>query len=232
MKEPWSIKSRARECAASGEPFADGEKIRAAIFPDPDSSGYLRRDYKLACWEKRGDLESESDSDSDSDSEQESPFSTWLTTYHPPVVEQKTEDVVEQDPETLLHKMVEEDEEHTENARYILAVMLERKKLLRETDTQTVPSGILRVYEHRKTGDVYLIKDPGIALADVDQVQEEVRQLLNPEPLPQEEPAAEEEPAEEKPAEGEESSQAASESSEDSPDSQDTQDSPKSSDSD
>jgi hypothetical protein len=173
MKEPWSIKSRSRECAATGEPFADGEKIRAAIFPDPDSSGYLRRDYKLASWQERAD--------------DEPPFSSWLTTFHPPEVEEKAEDVVEQDPETLLQKMVEEDEEHTENARYILAVMLERKKLLRETDTQKVPSGVLRVYEHRKTGNVYLIKDPGIALADVDRVQEEVRQLLEPGPPPGEE---------------------------------------------
>jgi len=124
MKEPWSIKSRARECAATGTPFETGQKIRAAIFPDPDSSGYLRKDF----------LE------------------------------------------------VEEDEAHTENARYILAVMLERKKLLRETDTQEVPSGILRVYEHRKTGDVYLIKDPQIPLSDVEKVQAEVKQLLDPEP--------------------------------------------------
>jgi len=78
--------------------------------------------------------------------------------------------------------MVEEDEEHTENARYILAVMLERKKLLRETDTQSIPSGILRVYEHRKTGDVYIIKDPQIPLSDVDKVQEEIRELLEPKP--------------------------------------------------
>ena len=77
-------------------------------------------------------------------------------------------------------RLVNEDEEHTENARYILAVMLERKKLLRETDTQEIPSGILRVYEHRKTGDVFLIKDPQIPLSEVETVQEEIRLLLDP----------------------------------------------------
>lgn len=173
MKEPWSIKSRARECAETGKPFEDGQQIRAAIFPDPESSGYLRRDYDLESWEKR-----ENDAP---------PFSTWLTTYEPPVVEEKVEDVVDEDPETLLQRLVEEDEEHTENARYILAVMLERKKLLRETDTQKIPSGILRVYEHRKTGDVYLIKDPQIPLAEVERVQEEVKQLLDPDPVAPEE---------------------------------------------
>jgi hypothetical protein len=84
-------------------------------------------------------------------------------------------------------------------------VMLERKKLLRETDTQEVPSGILRVYEHRKTGDVFLIKDPQIPLSDVDRVQEEVRALLDPEPIPELEPEVEEAEAEEsaKPVENE-----------------------------
>ncbi len=181
MKEPWSIKSRARECAESGTAFEAGQKIRAAIFPDPDSSGYLRKDYTIEAWAGRDD--------------KENPFSTWLTTYEPPVVEEKAEDVVDEDPETLLKRLVEEDEEYTENARYILAVMLERKKLLRETDTQEVPSGILRVYEHRKTGDVYIIKDPQIPLSDVDRVQEEVRQLLDPDPEPKPEPEVAEETA-------------------------------------
>ena len=166
MKEPWSIKSRARECAESGDAFQSGQKIRAAIFPDPESSGYLRKDYTIEAWENREG--------------EENPFSCWLTTYEPPVTEEKAEDVVEDDPETLLKRLVDEEEEHTENARYILAVMLERKKLLRETDTQEIPSGILRIYEHRKSGDVYIIKDPQISLTDVDRVQEEVRQLLDP----------------------------------------------------
>jgi len=171
MKEPWSIKSRARACAESGTAFESGQKIRAAIFPDPDSSGYLRKDYTIEAWTNRED--------------EEKPFSTWITTYEPPVIEEKAEDVVDEDPETLLKRLIEEDEEYTENARYILAVMLERQKLLRETDTQEMPSGILRVYEHRKTGDVYIIKDPQIPLSDVDRVQEEVRQLLDPGPEPE-----------------------------------------------
>lgn len=179
MKEPWSIKSRSKTCAASEEAFEDGEKIRAAIFPDPESSGYLRRDYKVEAWEKSED--------------DESPFSTWLTTYTPPVIEEKPEAVVQDDPETLLGKLIEEDEAHTENARYILAVMLERKKILRETDTQELPTGKLRVYEQRKSGDIYIIKDPQIPLSDVDKVQEEVRALLDPQPEPEPEEETESE---------------------------------------
>ena len=83
MKEPWSIKSRARECAESGDAFQSGQKIRAAIFPDPESSGYLRKDYTIEAWENRKG--------------EEDPFSCWLTTYEPPVTEEKAEDVVDDD---------------------------------------------------------------------------------------------------------------------------------------
>ena len=168
MKEPWSLKSRSRECAGTGTPFTDGQLIYAAIFPDPESSAYLRRDYSEEAWKERDP--------------QETPFSQWKTKYQAPVAEEKPEDVVQEDPETLLRRLVEEEEEHTENARYILAVMLERKKLLRETDTQQLPTGILRIYEHRKTGDVFIIKDPAIPLSDVERVQQEVSELLDPKP--------------------------------------------------
>ncbi len=56
--------------------------------------------------------------------------------------------------------------------------MLERRKLLRETDSQRTPTGILRVYEHRKTGEIYLIRDPDIPLAQVEAFQNEVIVLL------------------------------------------------------
>lgn len=174
MKEPWSIKTRSRECARSGKAFEDGQAIYAALFPDPESSGYLRKDYSEEAWKERA-------------KDEETPLSQWQTSYKAPILEEKAEAVVQEDPETLLRRLVEEEEEHTENARYILAVMLERQKLLRETDTQKIQSGILRVYEHRKTGDVYLIKDPQIALVDVEKVQEEIRELLDPRPSPESE---------------------------------------------
>lgn len=187
--ESWHVRSRSRECAATQRRFTDGETIVTALFPDPESSGYLRRDYSLDAWKE---LPADS----------EKPFSFWKTTFSAPAGGTETEDSVEKlSPEELLARLIEEDEDHTENTRYILAVMLERKKLLRETDNQRTPNGILRVYEHRKTGEVFLIRDPDIPLAEIEAVQNEVFVLLEnngrvPEPdLPTEptEPTAEEE---------------------------------------
>jgi len=183
LQESWHIRSRARECAASGKPFEEGETIVTALFPDPDSSGYLRRDYTLEAWEQR-------------EADAEPPFSSWRARYQPPPREEKPDPMRKEDPEALLRRLVDEDEEHTETIRYILAVMLERQKLLRETDTQPIPSGILRVYEHRKTGDAFLIRDPQIPLAEVERVQQEVVLLLeHGGRLPPAEPADEDAPA-------------------------------------
>lgn len=193
MVENYSIKSRSHTCHVTEEAFQEEQPFIAAIFPDPESSGYLRRDYSVEAWENR--------------EEEEEPFSFWRSHYKPPVKEEKTE-VTPQDPESLFAKLVEEDEEHTENARFILAAMLERKKIIRETDTQQLPTGLLRIYENRKSGDVFIIKDPQIALADVESIQEEVQQLLDPEKYAartEEEESASETPADDSESTGDDS---------------------------
>ena len=173
MVEKYSIKSRAHCCHVTGEAFEEEQPFIAAIFPDPESSGYLRLDYSIESWDARED--------------ETIPFSFWRSHYKPPVKEEDAQ-VTPHDPETLFAKLVEDDEAHTENARFILAAMLERKKVIRETDTQQLPTGLLRIYENRKTGDVFIVKDPQIALVDVESIQEEVQQLLDPEKYAEPEP--------------------------------------------
>jgi hypothetical protein len=173
--ESWHVRSRSRECAATARAFVDGETIVTALYPDPESSGYLRRDFCLDAWK-------------DLPEETHAPFSFWKTTYAAPSGKDQSEAEEKLSAEEILHRLIEEDEDHTENTRYILAVMLERQKLLRETDNQRTPNGILRVYEHRKTGEVFLIRDPDIPLAEVESVQNEVIVLLEnngrlPDPL-------------------------------------------------
>lgn len=165
IAESWHVRSRGRECAATQRPFTDGEVIVTALFPDPESSGYLRRDYCPEGWiaqQESGDP----------------PFSFWRTTFTSTSGNETNKPEEKLSAEEILTRLVVEDEEHTENARFILAVMLERQKLLRETDSQRTATGIIRVYEHRKTGEVFIVKDPDIPLSQVDEVQKEVFILL------------------------------------------------------
>ena len=66
----------------------------------------------------------------------------------------------------------------TENTRYILAVMLERKKQLKQTGTRETEDATFLVYEHSKSGEVYIIRDPELKLAQIEEVQKEVFRLL------------------------------------------------------
>lgn len=163
--ESWHVRSRSRECAITQVPFTDGETIVTALYPDPESSGYMRKDIRLDAWKSMPD-------------DAEKPFSFWKSVFTAPSTGQTQDQVQKLSPEEILHRLVEEDEDHTENTRYILAVMLERRKILRETDSQPTPNGILRVYEHRKSGEIFLIRDPNIPLSQVEDLQKEVFELL------------------------------------------------------
>ena len=170
LNETWHLRSRSRQCSTTGTPFNEGQPIITAIFPDLESSGYLRKDFLEDSWKLRSE-------------EDEQPFSSWRTTYSALLTTENPQTVTKQGAEELLRSLCEEDQEHTENTRYILALMLERQKLLRETDSQPTAGSTLRIYEHRKTGEVFIIKDPNIALDQVEKIQEEVMILLSPQPV-------------------------------------------------
>jgi hypothetical protein len=186
LPETWHLRSRSRQCSATDTPFTEGQPIVTAIFPDPESSGYLRKDFSEEAWKQRSD-------------EDEAAFSSWRTVYSPTEVAETAQSTMKLGAEDLLRSLVEEDQEHTENTRYILALMLERQKLLRETDSQPTSGGILRIYEHRKTGEVYIVKDPNIPLDQVEKIQEEVILLLSPQPAAVEEQPSKDTEAEARP---------------------------------
>ena len=167
INEQWNIKSRAHSCHASGQHFTEGEVFYTALFETKD--GVLeRRDYSVAAWDGP-------------DSPVDKAFSYWRTSYTPPQREEKSDTMRKMNAEELLRRLITDDESHTENARFILAVMLERQKILRQTDARQIGETRLLIYEHRKSGDVLMVRDPEIPLADVDKVQAEVILLLGQE---------------------------------------------------
>ena len=56
--------------------------------------------------------------------------------------------------------------------------MLERKKTLKETDSRSLGSARLRIYEHGKTGEVFIIRDPQLKLDQLESIQREVSDML------------------------------------------------------
>ena len=165
INQDWKIKSRGHTCCVTGRPFQDEEPFFTALFEDDSDEGFVRRDYSVDAWkQEKGALK---------------PFSYWRSLYEAPKQEPEKRDVVEKESaEGLLRRLVEEDDPLTENARFILAVMLERKKTLRETDSKSLGQARLRIYEHAKTGEVFIIRDPMLRLDQIDSVQREVADRL------------------------------------------------------
>ena len=80
--------------------------------------------------------------------------------------------------EALLRRLLEEDRPEYLNTRYVLAAMLERKKILKPVDVRETDSEKILVYEHARSGEAFLIIDPGLRLDQLDAVQDEVALLL------------------------------------------------------
>jgi hypothetical protein len=166
--QDWKFRSRSHQCCYTGEPFADGEQFYTCIFIDPQSDGYLRRDYSSKNWKLiRKNLDPP-------------PFSFWKSTYEAPQAEGKTEAIESHSAEATLRRMIDEGDPATENARYILALMLERKKTLRPVDEKESDSGggRLIIYEHKESGEIFIVTDPQLKLDDIEAIQTEVAALL------------------------------------------------------
>ncbi len=164
MTQEWTIQSRAEKCAATDEPFQDGEYFYTLLFDDKD--GLRREDLTEAAWKARND--------------NIQPFSFWRSKFEvPPPAAPET--LGKQTAEDLLRRYMQADTAQLAAARYLLAVMLERKKLLKEVESKTTADGQLtRIYEHTKTGEVFVIPDPQLRLDQIEQVLQEVASLLGP----------------------------------------------------
>ena len=78
----------------------------------------------------------------------------------------------------MLRKLLETGEERWREASYILAVMLERKRILKVKEQIKEESGRVFVYEQPKSGDLFTIPDPNLKMEELEQVQIEVAALL------------------------------------------------------
>jgi hypothetical protein len=56
--------------------------------------------------------------------------------------------------------------------------MLERKRVLKQIKVDQTDERSVLVYEHAKTGDVFIVPDVRLRLDEIEHVQNEVAQLL------------------------------------------------------
>jgi hypothetical protein len=159
----WDIQSRADACTGCRRPFADKEAYHTLL--SLDGAGYARRDLCGGCF---------------AGATRDGVISYWQGEYKVPPPP-PPEAIQKETAETLLRKLVESTDPSHAAARYILAVMLERKRILKHRDTvHEENGGELLVYEHGRTGESFTLPDPHLRLDQLAHVQEEVAALLHP----------------------------------------------------
>ncbi len=166
--QDWTIQTRTDRCDITGERFGEGEAFYTLLYRDEKHDTLLRRDVSVAAWRAL-----------QADPVAEPPFSFWRSKFTPPPP-RAPEALPKADAEGLLRRFLTDNlPEHT-RAAYILALMLERKRLLRPTDTrQDEETGRkLLFYEHVRTGESFVVVDPGLQLDQIADVQREVSGLL------------------------------------------------------
>ena len=164
MSQEWNIRSRGHECSICGKPLVDKTPMVSAL--KETTGGYERFDCHPECWKT---LERDWE-----------PFSFWDGVYLAPVKEAKSEPLKKEDAGELLRQLITMDDPAMKNVIYVLAVMLERSKILVERDQKEQADGtIRRVYEDRKQGDTFVILDPRIRLENLAEVQGQVIALLS-----------------------------------------------------
>ncbi len=164
LNTDWNIKPRSSACAQCQTEFEDlQEYVSTLLFTE---EGYARQDHCLNC-------------------RAANPVggprlvSQWRGVFQKPPLP-APEPLNRENVERMLRDLIERQEESRRNVIYILAVILERRRILIERKVEKQPDGkLIRVYEHRRTGETFLIIDPQLLLDQLEHVRAEVQELVD-----------------------------------------------------
>ena len=162
----WNIQSRSRLCQACEKPFADKQPYHTVLLEEKQQ--YHRLDICPSCWESQH---------REGASERKGFVSQWQGIYHAPPAA-PVDAIQKETAESLLRKLIEANDPKHGPVCYILAAMLERKRILKVKEQVQGPNGRVFIYEHARTGDVFTIADPKLQLDQLEEVQRDTAQLL------------------------------------------------------
>ena len=156
----WEIARSQERCTVCGSVFGELEEYYSALVEKPD--GFERRDFCAKCWQGGSD----------------EMFSFWKTQV--PAREVKPKRFV--DDEVLIdffERLAGTTEEVKVNFRYILALVLMRKKLLRFEGTRRDESAEYLKVKLRGQNDIQEVYNPDLTQERIEQVTEEIGRILN-----------------------------------------------------
>ena len=158
----WDIQKRSNQCSKCGKEFCDGQEYVTVLL---DEEAVQRRDNCLECAPYvDGNI-----------------YCSWRGNikFRPPRPEPVPGDLSER----LLRRYISDKDSSKRNICFILAAMLERKKLLvqKKKFKDNEKNITYLIYEHIRTGEIFTIEDPNLSLDYIESVQAEVKEILDQE---------------------------------------------------
>ncbi|HUS57843.1 MAG TPA: hypothetical protein VM141_04250 [Planctomycetota bacterium] len=160
----WNIQRSSRECCSCTKVFDEGTSYFSAIFDRGQQ--FERKDFCQPCWEN---------------SQSEPVFSFWKARV--PTKEEERKLLV--DDNVLLEFFGrlkgEQDEqpEHKLKFRYILALVLMRKKVLRFVDIVREEGKEFLILRYPREKMDFKVLDPGLTEEEAESVKDDLSQILN-----------------------------------------------------
>ncbi len=161
----WNIQSRAHACSTCEKAFAHKELYHTVLMAE--RAEFKRSDVCQACWEREF---------GDGVRDRKGFISYWHGVYQAPPPPEEA--IQKETAESLLRKLIEMNDPRFISVGYILAVMLERKRILKVKEQIKRDGHRYFLYEHPGTGDLFTILDPDLQLNQLEQVQKDVADLL------------------------------------------------------
>jgi hypothetical protein len=162
----WNIQSRAFACQSCEKAFVDKQPFHTLLFEEKQQ--YLRLDICPECWEGQY---------RDGANDRKGFISQWQGIFQAPPAA-PPDAILKESAESLLRKLIETNDPKHGPVCYILAVMLERKRVFKVKDQIQGEGGRVFIYELAKTGDVFTIADPNLQLNQLEEVQRNTANLL------------------------------------------------------
>ncbi len=161
-EQEWNIKARSESCRLCEKCFEDRESFNTVL--SLTDKVCVRTDICESCW--------------DDQEHRAGAVSVWKSVFRMPPVK-SDEPLKKETSESLLRKLLETSDERDLAVIFVLAVDLERRRIFEERDVELRDDGSKnRVYEHKKTGEAFIICDPDLNLRELENVQGRVLELL------------------------------------------------------
>ena len=175
----YQIESSARQCSACGRAFGVGEEYYSAVVETQEEGRLARRDFCPACWQP----------------DTQTYFSFWKTSVPAPEPAHGPRLIDFTRLLRLFERLQESEDEENRRFRYVLALVLMRKRRLRLISLRRL-GGRAEILTLREVGGdrQHTVQNPGLSDEEVQGVADRLREILDMPERWEEEEAGEGEP--------------------------------------